>query len=138
VVELLARLRVPDIPNAADSIPLASISGYALPPLELRAWSGARPAFSMTALDAEAFGTSRAPSRAVTSKGAVAAVSASSLIAASSADVRTPAGCDRKAAGGSMNFPRGTNGALGAMVMSCVRARTFSAGSRTSPRGSVM
>jgi hypothetical protein len=68
-------------------------------------------------------------------RGDAAAVSVSSSIAASSAVCAPAPIATRSAGGGSRNLPRGTTGRFAAMVMSCVRARTFSAGSRTSPAG---
>jgi len=129
----------PDTPDAAASIPLASINGYGLePPPDRRDRSDARADVSTTAPDEDDFGAYCAGRPTVRSRGVAAATRVSSSIAAWSASVRTAAACDREPDGGSRNLPRGTNGTLAAIVMSWVRALTFSAGSRTSPRGSEM
>jgi hypothetical protein len=128
---------LPDPAITADSIPLASNCGYARLPLALRDDVPACVAPPIVGSDCDTVGAVRRANPAVGS-GMAAALSASSVMAASSAGERTADPCDREAPGGSMNFPRGTDGPPAEIVMSCVRARTFSAGNRTSPRGIVM
>jgi hypothetical protein len=90
-----AGFAVPDTPDAAASIPLASINGYAVEPLlECLERSCPRGGVSTTSPDRDAFGAECVERRVVESRGVAPAVSASSSIAASSAGVRTAADGD--------------------------------------------